>query len=187
MGCKKITITGAPGTGKTVVIEALQNKGYHCYPEVIRTMTAKEKLRDTGLEIASNPLVFVDDPMAFNQQLLSQRIAQYEHSFSLKESFCFFDRGIPDVLAYMDYFGQSYDISFIEAAEKHPYDQLFIMPPWKEIYSTDNERLETFAQAEALDECLMNTYTSLGYEPVVVPKMTIEKRVTFILEELNQK
>lgn len=150
-------------------------------------MTAEEKLRDTDVEIASNPLVFADDPKAFNQQLLSARIDQYQRSGSLDQPFCFFDRGIPDVLAYMDYFGQDYDTTFTEAAKKHPYDRLFIMPPWEAIYSTDNERLETFAQAKALHKCLMDTYTSLGYQPVVVPKMTIEKRVTFILKELNHR
>lgn len=185
MDCKKIAITGAPGTGKTVVIEVLQSMGYHCFPEVIRSMTAKEKLRETDVEITGNPLLFADDPLAFNQQLLTARIMQFEHSTSLKEAYCFFDRGIPDVLAYMDYFGQVYDASFVEAARKHKYDRLFILPPWKEIYSTDNERLETFAQAEALHECLMNTYGFLAYQPILVPKMTIEKRVTFILEKLN--
>ena len=185
MGCKKIAVTGAPGTGKTVVIDALQSMGHFCFPEVIRSMTAKEKLRETDMEITGNPLLFADDPLAFNQQLLSARIAQFKDATTLKESYCFFDRGIPDVLAYMDYFNQVYDATFVEAAKKHRYDRLFIMPPWKEIYSTDNERLETFAQAEALHECLMNTYVALAYQPILVPKTTIEKRVTFILDKLN--
>lgn len=186
MGCKKIALTGAPGTGKTVVIDQLQDMGYHCFPEVIRSMTAKEKERDTSKEIAGNPLMFADDPKLFNQQLINARIHQYTASLSLAEPFCFFDRGIPDVLAYMEYFEQPYGTTFEEAAKEHPYDSLFIMPPWEEIYSMDNERLETFDQAKALHECLMHTYRSLGYHPIVVPKTTIEKRVTFILEELNK-
>ena len=70
MNSKKIVITGAPGTGKTAVIKGLETKGYHCFHEIIRTMTAKAKEQGKVKNHATNPLDFVDDPFKFNRLLL---------------------------------------------------------------------------------------------------------------------
>ena len=56
----------------------------------------------------------------------------------------FFDRGIPDVLAYMDYFDQEYGPEFIDALESHRYDSIFLLPMWQEIYTSDSERFESY-------------------------------------------
>ncbi len=186
MRCIKIALTGAPGTGKTAVINELEAKGFVCFHEVIRSMTAKEKQQDNNKEVVSNPLLFADDPKKFNQSLIEARTAHFLKSDAITESFCFFDRGIPDVLAYMDYFDQSYPEDFTKKALAHPYDHIFIMPPWEAIYVCDNERLETFAQAGELHQHLMETYVSLGYTPVIVPKTTVEKRITFILDYIKR-
>ena len=109
---KKVAITGAPGTGKTVVIERLEKKGFHCFHEIIRSMTAEAKDDENSKELVSNPLVFVDDPYQFNTNLLQGRIQHFKESQELSKKVSFFDRGIPDVLAYMDYFGQEYEDIF---------------------------------------------------------------------------
>ena len=181
---KRIVITGAPGTGKTVVIKELEKLGYHCYHEIIRDMTAEAKKVETGQKKASNPLVFVDDPMEFNKQLLFGRKRHYDDSQHQKEPICFFDRGIPDVLAYMDYFGQAYPTSFNTIGQQHRYDRIFIFPPWKAIYTSDNERLESFKEAQELHKHLFTTYKSLGYHPINVPKASIVERASFVLENI---
>ncbi|MDT0539490.1 MULTISPECIES: ATP-binding protein [Croceitalea] len=185
MNSKKIVITGAPGTGKTVVINQLEEKGFHCFHEIIRSMTADAKNDESSKDLVSNPLAFVNDPYQFNISLLNGRIEHFKSSKNLDKEVIFFDRGVPDVLAYMDYFNQKYNDKFIMACQQYKYDFLFIMPPWKEIYVSDNERLETFDEALALHECLMSTYLQFGYKPIIVPKSTIEERSTFILNELN--
>lgn len=180
---KKVVITGAPGTGKTVVINALEEKGFKCYHEIIRTMTAAARDAGTKKEQISNPLVFVDDPLKFNSFLLEGRLRHLLESKNLKESICFFDRGTPDVLAYMDYFGQKYDSRFEKVCKDHKYDHVLILPPWEEIYMQDNERLETFEEAQALHEHLMNTYERFGYAIDIVPPGSIVKRVDFVLSK----
>ncbi|MDT0607793.1 ATP-binding protein [Croceitalea rosinachiae] len=185
MNSKKVAITGAPGTGKTVVIEQLEEKGYHCFHEIIRSMTAKAKNDESSKELVSNPLVFVEDPYQFNMNLLNGRIEHFSQSKQIEGPVSFFDRGIPDVLAYMDYFDQKYEKEFITASENYRYDALFIMPPWKEIYISDNERLETFQEAEAIHNCLMKTYQRFNYEPIIVPKTSIDERITFIVNKLK--
>lgn len=148
-------------------------------------MTSKAKLEGEADTFASNPLVFVDDAFQFNKDLLQGRTKHYENSKELNTSISFFDRGIPDVLAYMDFFDQTYGDEFIEACENHRYDSIFIVPPWKEIYVSDNERLESFDEAERIHDALMDTYSRFGYDPILVPKNPVPKRVSFILDKLK--
>ncbi len=145
-------------------------------------MTAKAKKVKTSLEQVSNPLVFVDDPMQFNKALIHGRKNHFDDSLKSDESVCFFDRGIPDVLAYMDYFKQVYPTTFEAISRSYRYDKIFILPPWKDIYTSDNERLETFQEAEELHLHLSATYKKFGYEPIMVPKASIAERTAFVLE-----
>ena len=182
---KKVVITGAPGTGKTVIINALEVKGYQCFHEIIRAMTAKTRSEGTSKKQVSNPLAFVDDPYTFNQRLLEGRLADFKASEKTKKTVSFFDRGMPDVLAYMNYFNQPYNKDFKKICRKNTYNKIFILPPWKEIYRRDNERLETFDQAEQLHEQLLKSYQEFGYAPILVPKTSIHNRISFILKELK--
>lgn len=185
MGLKKIVITGAPGTGKTVLVKGLEMNGYHCFHEIIRTMTAQAKIKGSNKAMVSNPLAFVDDPFKFNQLLLEERLTHFKQADNLDTSTVFFDRGMPDVLAYMDYFKQPYKEDFSRLCDQNCYDMVFIMPPWEEIYISDNERLETFAEAQQLHKNMMNTYKKFGYAPISVPKVSIDARISFILRQLK--
>ncbi len=185
LSLKKIVITGAPGTGKTVVIDGLESNGYYCFHEIIRTMTAQAKATGSKKAQVTNPLAFVDDPLKFNQLLLQGRLTHFKEADNLDSPVAFFDRGMPDVLAYMDYFKQSYDKDFKNVCKQNRYDAVFIMPPWKEIYVSDNERLETFIEAEQLHKNLVNTYKSFGYTPISVPKTSIDVRISYILKQLK--
>ena len=178
-------ITGGPGTGKTSIIEGLEERGFTCFHEIIREMTSKAKKEGDTSSFTSNPLVFVDDAFQFNKDLLYGRAKHYKDSLSLKEPTIFFDRGIPDVLAYMDFFGQPYSEEFLEVCESNLYDTIFLLPPWQEIYISDNERLESYEEAEKIDAALHNTYTHFGYHPIHVPKKPVSERVDFILKKLN--
>jgi predicted ATPase len=44
--------------------------------------------------------------------------------------------GIPDILAYMHYIGDSYPASFDVICREHVYSKIFILP-WEEIYVSD--------------------------------------------------
>ncbi|MFK7812275.1 MAG: AAA family ATPase [Maribacter sp.] len=185
MNTKRIVITGGPSTGKTAVIEILEQKGYQCLEEVIRAMTLAEKEAENDVVFKSNPIVSVSDPMAFNQMILDARIDQYNSTLESSDELIFFDRGIPDVLAYMDCFQQEYEQSFTDACASHRYDLVFLMPPWKEIHVVDNERFESFDESLRIHKCLANSYSKLGYNVQIVPKDTILNRVNFILNNIK--
>lgn len=182
---KKIVITGGPSTGKTSVIEHLEKDGFHCLHEVIRSMTAGEITQGEKVEIVSNPIVSVSDPKSFNMKILNARIEQYNMAQKANAKTIFFDRGIPDVLAYMDFFQQTYEAVFTEACETLRYDQIFIMPPWKEIHISDNERYESFEESVSIYTCLKKAYENYSYDVTIVPEASITERVQFILNRIN--
>ncbi len=184
---KKVVITGGPSTGKTSVIENLEKKGFPCVHELIRSMTSSEKNEDKTTNFEVNPIVSVKDPKKFNQKLLDGRIKQYTDADSINGEVVFFDRGIPDVHAYMNCFGQEYSTEFEKPCYTYKYDQILLMPPWKEIHVVDNERFESFEEAERIYEHLKTTYEHVGYPITLVPIGTIEERTQFILELLNLK
>jgi len=182
---KKIVITGGPSTGKTSVIQSLEESGFICMHEVIRSMTSEEK-EQIGVEsMAVNPIVSVADPLEFNTRLLQGRIDQFKASEKIATEVVFFDRGIPDVLAYMDCFDQPYGGAFEKACEAYRYDMLLLMPPWSEIHVVDGERFENFEETQRIHQCLKKTYERYGYRAHIVPKGSITERTNHIIQQLN--
>lgn len=175
---KKIVISGGPGTGKSTVIDKLGQLGYPCLPEISRQITLDAQKK--GID-----QLFLKDPILFSDLLLSGRKEQFEKAIGLEAATVFFDRGIPDVFAYMNYLTISYPPIFLEMSEKFRYDRVFMMPPWKEIYETDNERYESFEACLEIHEHLMAAYSSVGYAIELVPSGSIDDRVDYILKALG--
>ena len=181
---KRTVITGGPGTGKTALVKELERQGHFCYHEIIRQMTLEAKKE--GNQALVNPLTFVKDPLSFNRMLLQARIGQFEDASQLQVSSVFYDRGIPDVLAYMDYFEQNYDSEFTEPCRNLRYNAVVLLPPWEAIYEQDGERLENFEQACQIHDCLESSYRQYGYEVVAISPGTIQQRVREVLDVLGQ-
>ncbi len=181
---RRIVITGGPGTGKTVLVRELERKGYSCFHEIIREMTEAAKKQESPDKHLVNPLAFVSDPLAFNRRILEGRIRQFMDAKRFQEPFVFYDRGIPDVLAYMDYFGQGYDGEFSRPCLQLRYDLVFLLPPWREIYTRDDERLESFEEACEIHDCLEDTYKRCGYEVHTLETGTVQQRVDQLLKAI---
>lgn len=182
---KKIVITGGPCVGKTSLVEGLTAKGYTCFPEVIREFTVEETEAQDQETLQSNPIVFARDSLLFNRRLIEGRSQQYFESQKLQTNYAFFDRGLPDVLAYMDYFDQSYGEEFLSVCRELSYDAVFILPPWKEIFALNEIRFESYEELEHLHEHLIERYSFFGNVPVVVPKLPVNHRIQFILDHLK--
>ncbi|WP_243471571.1 AAA family ATPase [Winogradskyella sp. MH6] len=178
MSPKKIVITGGPGTGKSSIINSLKSRGFLCYDEISREVTLQA--RKDGIE-----QLFLTEPLLFSEKLLEGRLKQYNDASKETISAVFLDRGIPDILAYMDYIGDKYPQYFSDASQNNSYDYVFVLAPWQEIFTSDSERYENFEQAIEIHHHLLKTYMKFGYQLIDVPFETIEKRTDFILEVLN--
>jgi predicted ATPase len=172
-----IVIIGGPGTGKSTIIEGLIEKGFCCYPEISRQVTLEAKKK--GIE-----QLFLENPLLFSELLLEGRKNQFKSALEEKQELVFIDRGIPDVLAYMHYIGDSYPIHFDLACRENVYTKIFILPPWEDIYVSDKERYENFEQAKLIYNHLTETYQNYGYELIEVPKDTLDNRILFILDQI---
>ena len=178
MSKKIIVITGGPGTGKSSCIHALKKRGYVCFDEISREVT--KKAQEDGID-----QLFLTNPLLFSELLLEGRIKQYNKALEHDSHLIFLDRGLPDILAYMDYIGDKYPAHFVNSCKHKIYHQAFILAPWQEIYQSDNERYENFDQAVEIHHHLIATYQQYNYELFDVPFDSVEKRVDFILDTIK--
>ncbi len=175
---QKIVLTGAPGTGKSTVLNLLQNKGYFCLEEISREIIKEaEKMGSKKL--------FMSQPILFSKVVLGKRIIQYKQGTNTNKSHCFFDRGIPDITAYLNNKRIPYEETFKQSNKKYAYDIVFIFPPWEQIYTTDSERFETFKEAEQIHHAILEEYKKTHKNIIVVPKGTPLERLTFILNNCH--
>lgn len=173
-----VVIIGGPGTGKTTIIDGLTARGFCCYPEVSREVTMEAKKQ--GIE-----QLFLENPLLFSELLLEGRKKQFLNACKENHEIVFLDRGIPDVLAYMHYIGDSYPAHFDHACQENKYTKIFILPPWEEIYVSDEERYENYEQAKLIYNHLVETYEKYGYQLIPVPKDSVENRISYILSNLR--
>ena len=174
---QKIVLIGGPSTGKTTILNELKNRNFCCFEEVSREVTLKAQ--EQGIE-----QLFLTEPLLFSEMLLKGREEQYLEAETKKENLVFFDRGIPDVHAYMNFFKSEYPSIFLEKSKQYKYDYIFHFSPWKEIHVTDNERYESFEESKAIDTFLLAAYKELGYHIINIPFGTVKERTDFIMNSL---
>ena len=122
--------------------------------------------------------------LCFKELILSRTIQQYQSYKSCDETI-FFDRGIPDVMAYAENFGLQLGAE-IKAARQWRYNQsVFFLPAWEAIYTNDEERKINYTECMEFEVQLRHAYKSNSYELVEVPQMSVSERAAFILDVVN--
>lgn len=174
----KILLIGGPATGKTTVLKALKDRGFECFEEISREVT--QNAQKNGID-----QLFLTEPLLFSELLLKGREQQFLEAEKSSSKLVFFDRGIPDVKAYLEYFNTKYPLVFSEKCQEYQYDMVFHFSPWEAIHITDNERYESFNESIIIDQFIIKTYTDLGYKIINVPFGILEERVQFILHFLT--
>lgn len=175
MNTKRIVITGGPGTGKTSIINELIRRNYCCLEEISRQITIEA--RKNGIS-----QLFLSEPLLFSELLFKGRSKQFEAAAELQSEIVYLDRGLPDVVAYLDYKKHNYPNSYNEICLEKRYDHIFILAPWQDIYKSDNERYESFEQAIEIHDYLLKTYNRYNYSLHDVPFGSVINRTDFILK-----
>lgn len=174
-----IVLTGGPGSGKSTVLEALGRLGYNCSEETGRKIIRQE------LEHSGHALPW-QNKQAFRDRMLDEELRA--HALHRHHSGpTFFDRGIIDTYGYSLLEGLEPTHALLSSCSSLRYGQVFIFPPWKEIFTQDAERKQDFAEAQRTYEAMRKAYGDFGYELIRVPFAAVEERVRFILRELDGK
>ena len=117
--------------------------------------------------------------------MLAGRTKQFIEADQYENTTIFLDRGLPDVLAYMDFFDTNYPEEFVSVCQKNIYETVFILAPWQEIFKSDSVRYETYEQSQLIHEHIQKVYKKFNYHLINIPFGTVEKRVDFIIDSLN--
>ncbi|MDQ2067101.1 AAA family ATPase [Xinfangfangia sp. CPCC 101601] len=171
-------VTGGPGSGKSTLIDALHERGFASMPEAGRAI-----IRDQ-VQIGGTALPWADKAM-FAELMLGWELRSW-HEASALENPVFMDRGVPDVVGYLTLSGLRVPAHVEAAAKTYRYNRIvFIAPYWETIFGQDAERRQDHEEAEATGRVMADTYARFGYQLVELSKVTVEERVTFVLDLLN--
>ena len=168
-------ITGGPGVGKTTLLDALQADGYPIIPEAAREIIREqEQINGEGVPWKDNRL--------YTELMLAGSVKDYQEAATRRlDKPILFDRGIPDSICHWELSGNTITAAMEELVKKYRYNPtVFILPPWKDIYHTDNERKQSWEEAEHTFHKMKEIYERYGYATMIVPKDTVENRKRFI-------
>lgn len=174
---QKYIISGGPGAGKTTLINGLRDQGYSCSAEVSRRLIIEE------VNSGSDCLPWLDIN-CFAAKVLQEMIIDW-NSVPV-DQLTFFDRGIPDIIAYLKFAQKVVPDVFYLNLDRYNYHQMvFMLPPWEDIYVNDEERWQTFEQSETIYCILKNTYIQAGFDLIEVPRTNLADRISFIRQKIR--
>ncbi len=171
-------MSGGPGSGKTTVLRELAGRGFPFAPEVARQII-QEQAQTGGTALPWH------DRTAYTMLMLERSIESYlAHTPASWPTFS--DRGIPDTLCYARLIGLPDQDVILDACRKYRYAPLvFLAPPWREIYETDSERKQDFAEAERTFDLMVQVYRECDYVIAELPPGTPAARAELILERVR--
>lgn len=163
----RVMISGCSGGGKSTLLSELEQRGCTVVAEPGRRIIAEER------EGKGNAFPWVD-AAAFARRALSMSIDDYNGA----QGVTFFDRGIVDAAVAIKATGGEPPADVIATCR---YDQLFLAPPWPEIYVNDADRRHSLETALRDYERVRQAYIDAGYDPIILPRDIVTVRADFLL------
>lgn len=173
-------ISGGPGVGKTTLINGLRRAGFFTVEEDARRIIKEQMARGgSGLpwkDKAQYARLMLDASVNTFQKVKAQPL----------QDTVFFDRGVLDTICYMAMEGIQITPEVIARIGQCTYhSNVFILPPWNEIYTTDDERKQSWEEAIMTYNKMREIYSSYGYTVTEVPKIPVNERVQFVIDSVS--
>ncbi len=170
-------ITGAPGAGKTTLINHLREVGLSCVDEPARAVLADQRA-------CQGDGVPEKNPRKFTELFLARSIDSFKKYTDVSET-VIFDRSVVDTIGYASHL-EIDATPFERTAKEYQYNlNVFVFKPWKEIYTTDDERKMSFEAAMRFHEQIIKAYQQLDYLLIEVPRGTVRERAKFLTEQMS--
>ena len=176
MSHRFVLLSGCSGGGKSTLLAELQARGHRVVEEPGRRIVQQE------LEGGGSALPWVDGA-AFARRAIEMALSDRKAAMNWP-GWVFFDRGLIDAAsALQDTTGEP---ALLHLGTTHRYNKkVFLAPPWREIYVTDAERRHGFDETLAEFGRLERQYPTLGYEVIMLPKVSVQERADFVLAALT--
>jgi len=177
---KKYVLTGGPCTGKTTILRGLEQRIYTVIPEVAREVIAEEKAKEK-----ENPGYRGIFPHVnlyeFEKRIIDK---QFEYEQKIIDEIVFLDRSLVDAVAYAELNGKNLGNDVYQRIRHAGYTKIFYLDQLP-FYMQDRERKEHPRLARRIHEQIYKTYRQTGFDIVIVPPISIERRIEFILKNLK--
>ncbi|WP_298545266.1 ATP-binding protein [uncultured Aquimarina sp.] len=169
---KKYIITGAPGTGKTTLINHLKNT-MPCMDEVSRKVIIDEQKSNKK----GTPWGDIDRFTNLVFKLTKLEL--------LNPNTLICDRSLLDLEAYLMVENKMIPKYLSDFPYQETYHKIvFFAPTWFEIYCKDGQRLQEFEYCLKLEKTLLKQYENKGFEIITLPKSSPLNRTKLILETI---
>ena len=169
---KTYILTGGPGTGKSSLILALEQRGEYTIREA-----AEDHIKLRQANGIKEPWTEPD----FQDLILDLQLKR-EKRIPAGTERAFIDRGLPDGLAYAKEGTATYERIFSESRNKN-YTTIFLVETLGTTEKTETRR-ENHEEATKLGNKLEKIYTQLGYKPIRIKTGTLQERLEEILNNL---
>lgn len=158
-----------------MALNELAKLGYTVYPEAARVFIDQEMAKGKSLKDIRG------DEAEFQKKVLKIKIDT--EKIVPREKVVFFDRAIPDSIAYYQIAGSDPGEVFKFCQEKN-YRKIFFFEELP--FEKDYARVEDAKTIKKLNKLLKESYENLGYEVIVVPSVSVKERVKTILAEIKK-
>lgn len=172
MTARHVVISGCSGGGKSTLLSMLRRDGYATVPEPGRRIV-EEQLLGHGRAL---PWV---DMAAFAEQAIELAAADKKRTAS-EVGWVFFDRGLIDAAVALHHATGRSIYETLAPFERY-YHRVFMTPPWPDIYRTDDGRRHDLVDAIEEYDRLLLAFRQLGYETIILPKVSVRDRANFVL------
>lgn len=169
-------VSGCSGGGKSTLLAELARHGFATIEEPGRRAVREE------LATGGDALPWIDG-IAFARRITALAKQDYDDARALSGP-VFFDRGLIDAAVALEHLTGEKVLA--DLAARHRYSSpVFLAPPWPELFAPDAERRHDFASAVAEYDRLAAAYPALGYDVILLPKVSVAERLAFILERVG--